>query len=105
MTDMVERRASPRFTLSLGAEVIEPVNSTELSGRLSDISRTGCYIDTLSPLAAGTQVHVRLRRGEELFETPARVVYVSPRLGMGLCWGKNPLEKNLAVLKHWLSHI
>ena len=105
MTDMVERRHSPRFTLSLGAEVIEPVNSAELSGRLSDISRTGCYIDTLSPLAPGTQVHLRLRRGEELFETFARVVYVSPRLGMGLCWGKSPLEKNLAVLKHWLSHI
>ena len=79
--------------------------AAELSGRLSDISRTGCYIDTLSPLAPGTQVHLRLRRGEELFETPARVVYVSPQLGMGLCWGKSPLEKNLAVLKHWLSHI
>jgi hypothetical protein len=102
---IIERRDSPRFTMSLGVEVIEPVISTELSGRLSAISRTGCYIDTLNTLAPGTQVKVRLRRGEELFETPARVVYVSPRMGMGLCWGKNPPGKNLAVLNRWLNHI
>jgi hypothetical protein len=105
MRDINERRDSPRFTLSLGAEVIEPVISTELSGRLSNISRTGCYLDTLSPLAPGTQVNARLRRGGEVFETPARVVYVSPRMGMGLCWGKNPSEKDLAVLNRWLEHI
>ena len=37
MRDINERRDSPRFTLSLGAEVIEPVISTELSGRLSNV--------------------------------------------------------------------
>ena len=105
MSNIIERRDSPRFTMSLGVELIEPVVSTELSGRISTISRTGCYIDTLTTLAPGTQVKVRLRRGEELFETPARVVYVSPRMGMGLCWGKNPPGKNLAVLNRWLNYI
>jgi hypothetical protein len=46
---------------------------------------------------------VRLHRGEEIFETLANVVYVSPGLGIGLYWGTNPQPKHLAVLNHWFS--
>lgn len=102
---MTERRISPRFALSLVADVSEPFDSNELSGRLSDVSRTGCYIDTLHPLAPGMHVKIRLRMEDELFETLAKVIRVNPRRGMGLHWGTNPQEKYLTVLNHWLRHI
>lgn len=106
MTDiMTERRVSPRFALSLVADVREPFNSNEMSGRLSDVSRTGCYIDTLHPLAPGMHVKIRLRMDEELFETLAKVIHVNPRRGMGLHWGANPQDKYLAILNHWLRRI
>jgi hypothetical protein len=100
---MADRRASPRYVLTLVAEVTDSLNSTVLNARLSDVSRTRSFIDTLTPLAQGSEVRVRLRRGEEIFETPANVVYVSPGLGMGLHWGTNPQPKHLAVPNHWLS--
>src|ERR1700728_5075641 len=75
---MTERRVSPRFVLSLVADVSEPFDSSELSGRLSDVSRTGCYIDTLHPLAPGMHVKIRLRKDERLFETLAKVIHVNP---------------------------
>jgi PilZ domain len=101
---MAERRNSPRFALSLVADVREPFSPTEMIGRLSDISRTGCYIDTREPLAPGMHVKIRLRMEDELFETLAKVIHVNPRRGMGLHWGSNPQEQSITVLNDWLRH-
>jgi hypothetical protein len=43
-----------------------------------------------------------LRSGDDVFETQARVVYVSAGLGMGIHWGTNPPEKDVAILDGWL---
>ncbi len=104
-TILTERRNTPRFALSLVSDISEPFGSSKLTGRLSDISRTGCYIDTLHPVAQGMHVKIRLRMDDELFETLAKVIRVNPRRGMGLCWGTNPQEQCLAVLSRWLSRI
>jgi len=99
---MADRRDWPRYALTLVAEVSEPLNATVLNARSSDVSRSGCYIDTLSPLPAQTEIQIRLRSGEDVFETQARVVYVSAGVGMGIHWGTNPLEKDVAILDGWL---
>ena len=46
---MVDRRNAPRNPLFLTAEVTELSSDAILSARTSDVSRTGCYIDTLNP--------------------------------------------------------
>jgi PilZ domain-containing protein len=99
---MADRHDAPRYALTLFAEVTEPLNSTVLSVR-SDVSRSGCYIDTLNPLPSGTSVIIQLRSGDAIFETPARVVYVCPGLGMGVHWGTQPPDKQFAVLDRWLQ--
>jgi hypothetical protein len=104
VTDVISnRRESPRYALTLVAEVIESASSAVLHARSSDVSRSGCYIDTLNPLAPGTQVKIQLRSGDEVFKTPARVVYLCPGLGMGVHWGTTPPEKELAILHRWLQ--
>ena len=99
---MADRRQSPRYALILVAEVTEIVSGAVLNARSSDVSRTGCYIDTLSPLPPQTRIKIQLRSGDDVFETQARVVYVSAGLGMGIHWGTNPLEKDVAILDGWL---
>jgi hypothetical protein len=99
---MADRRNAPRYALILAAEVVELTSSAVLNARSSDVSRTGCYVDTLNPIPVGSQVKVKLRRGDSFFETPARVVYVCPGLGMGLHWGANPAPDKLAILDRWL---
>jgi hypothetical protein len=99
---MADRRGAARFPLILVAEVTELTGSTVLSARSSDVSQSGCYIDTLNPIAVGSQVYVRLLRGEEVFEAGARVMYVCPGLGMGVMFDKNVPENQLAILNRWL---
>jgi PilZ domain len=99
-----DRRGSPRYSLTLVAEVFELLNSTaQLVARSSEVSRGGCYIDTLNPLPPGTQIKIQLRSGDEVFDTEARVVYMCPGLGMGVHWGTKPSEKQFSILDRWLQ--
>jgi len=100
-----DRRDFPRHALTLVAHVSEPGSSTVLIARSSDVSRSGCYIDTLHPLPPGTMINIQLRSGEDSFETLARVVYVCPGLGMGVNWATDaPDQKQrFVVLDRWLQ--
>lgn len=104
MPDVMERRAAARFPLILAAEINEMPNGATLHARTSDVSRTGCYIDTLNPVPAGTMVRTRLTRNGEVFEAIAKVVYVSPGLGMGLHFAEPPAAQ-LSVLDRWLAEV
>jgi hypothetical protein len=100
---MQDKRTDPRVPLIASAEVTEVATGTRLSARTSDISRAGCYIDTLNPTPVKTEVRVRLTHNGEELELPARIVYVSPGLGMGVRFDENLPAAQLSVLDHWLS--
>jgi len=100
---MADRRDAPRYPLVLIAEVTETLSGTRMMTRTSDVSRTGCYLDTVKPNPKGALIQLRLMRGEEVFQTQARVVYVSPGLGMGVRFHEHVLESQLLVLDRWLS--
>jgi len=103
MPDVIDRRKSPRFVLIVFATIAEP-GGKKLSARTSDVSKTGCYIDTLAPLAKGTRVYVQLRQGRERFETIGTVVYVNPGLGMGIQFHEPVLPDQLEILTRWLEN-
>jgi hypothetical protein len=67
-----DRRDFPRHALTLVAHGSEPGGSTVLIARSSDVSRSGCYIDTLNPLPPGTMINIQSRSGEDSFETLAQ---------------------------------
>ena len=100
---MLDRRAAPRFALILVAEITELPSGTKLSARSSDLSRSGCYIDTLNPLPNGSPVRVRLVRGGDAFEASGKVVYVSRGLGMGIAFDESIPPNQLAILDRWLA--
>ena len=97
----VERRSAPRHAMVLAAEVIELPRGTKLNARTSDISKTGCYVDTLNPLPKGTSVYVKIFTEEYLFETPAIVVYCHAHLGMGLAF-HDVKPHFVNVLQNWV---
>jgi hypothetical protein len=100
---MTDRRDSPRYALTLVAIVTELATANVLNARSSDVSRSGCYVDTLQPLPPGANVKILLRSGDEIFEAPASVVYMCPGLGMGVNWGLNLPDKAMAMLDRWLA--
>ena len=99
----VERRIAPRYPMVLSAEVVELPRGARLSARTSDISLTGCYIDTLNPIPQGSEIRLRITHNDEVFEAGGRVVYVSYALGMGVTFTKMT-EEQKARLVSWLEN-
>lgn len=98
-----ERRRSPRFPFIAAAEIHEQNNGSELSGRVSDISAEGCYVDTINPLPGGTTVRVKIFNGTQSFEAAATVAYSLMNLGMGLSFGEvTPSSRH--VLREWVPN-
>lgn len=100
---MADRRDATRYPLILIAEIEEVPGGSKMTARTSDVSRTGCFLDTLTPASKGAMIRLRLMRGEEQFQTQARVVYVSPKLGMGVRFHEYVLKTQFLILDRWLS--
>jgi PilZ domain len=100
---MQDRRDAQRLPLILAVEVTEVDSGARLSARTSDVSRTGCYVDTLNPSPSGTVVRVKFNHDGEQLDLLARIVYVSPRLGMGVRFDESISPEQLAILDRWLA--
>jgi hypothetical protein len=96
-----ERRLSPRFTFIASAEVLSEILGTRTTARISDLSATGCYVDTVNPLPHGTLVKVKIFTETNHFEAPATVVYAHTHLGMGLIFRELPPDSQ-TILQNWL---
>src|SRR5258707_11644608 len=99
-----EHRLAPRLPFLTEAEVMEPPAGTWLKTRLSDLSLSGCYIDTLHPLPVGARIRLRVARNKIILEALATVVYSKARLGMGVSFTQlSPEQKS--ILENWLADI
>jgi hypothetical protein len=78
-----ERRHSPRYPCAGEAEILEGRKRWGW-GKLTEISRHGCYIETIHPLPFGTEAQLRLRAADSLLDISANVVSTDLQLGMGM---------------------
>jgi hypothetical protein len=91
-----EKRRHPRFPFSTGGEAFDPQANVRVTGRLSDISRSGCYMDTISPFAVNAAIILTVTRDGRTFKTKARVVYSLNGMGMGMMF---------TTLDGWLAEL
>ncbi len=99
-----EKRGVPRFSLIATAELTEPVSGVRFSGRISEISRKGCYLDMLNTLPVETKVELRVSRDQGNFKSPARVIYAQEGIGIGLAFLEVPADQ-LKILDSWLAEL
>jgi len=81
--DFPEKRKHPRHICEGGVEVRQE-GSPSFWGTLCDISLGGCYVQTFSPLPAGTSVHLVVKAKDVEIHMDARVASTHPGVGMGL---------------------
>jgi hypothetical protein len=79
-----ERRNSTRYPLSAIAEIVESQTRTKMSARISDLSRTGCYAEMISPFPSGDLVKMRIMKNKTPFLAQAEVTNTLCGMGMGL---------------------
>ena len=102
--DPTELRVHPRYPFSSDAEVVDIQGNTRITGRITDIAKKGCYVDTISPFAPKALLALKVTRGTESFETKATVVYTHVGMGMGLCFTITGPQEML-MLETWLSEL
>jgi hypothetical protein len=99
-----ERRKHPRHPFTATVEAFDPVTKLRIKGRTSDLSRGGCYVDTISPFGIGTFAKVRITRDNKAFDVEARVVYSQASMGMGLMFTALLPEKS-GVIDRWIGEV
>lgn len=78
-----DRRRFPRHACSGGAEIFGALEYPFWT-EITDISASGLYVKTFSPLPRGTLVRARINSEDFRFETHAEVRTSDPAVGMGL---------------------
>src|SRR6266852_6205232 len=99
-----ERRAHARYPFTAGAEVLDARSGARLNARVSDLSRGGCYVDSISPFTVGTEVKLRITKDASSFSSQAKVVYSSVGMGMGLAFTVIEPEQRW-ILEKWLAEL
>jgi hypothetical protein len=96
-----ERRRTPRITFKATSVVTETGSSQMVVAQTSELSRFGCFVQTMKPYPKGTRVHIELADGGDVFTASAAVAYVTGD-GMGVVFSMVEPE-NYEVLAKWLS--
>jgi hypothetical protein len=95
-------RTVPRYSLLAVAELVETASTMCIVGRLREISRKGCYVNTTSTLPVGTVFKVFISCEDRTFMTTGRVIYVHEGIGMGIVF-VDPSEDQTEILNDWLA--
>jgi hypothetical protein len=94
----------PRYNLIASADIVETASETSIKGRVSEISRKGCYIDVLNTLPVGSLVDVLISRDQGNFATKGKIIYALERMGMGVAF-LDPPDNQLQILDSWLAEL
>jgi hypothetical protein len=99
-----EKRTVPRYCFIAHVEVIEPASDTHIAGRVSEISRKGCYIDVLITLPPGTLIQLKVLRDVGTLSTKGTIIYAQESMGMGVAF-LDIEENQLKTLDAWLAEL
>lgn len=78
------RRAQQRFHCTGGVEMRRNEGAPPVFGNLSDLSLTGCYVETISTLPVGTEILLMLRVRDNVVRGRAQVKTSHHAVGLGL---------------------
>lgn len=100
----IELRRAPRYPIVASVEIRELRSNIRVRARTSDLSTMGCYVDTLNPLLAGTEVELRISNNDETMTVQGAVAYCKANMGMGIEFVE--LKGNqLKLIQKWLDKI
>ena len=99
-----ERRAHVRYPFSAGVEAVEVRSGARLNGRIGDIGRGGCYVNSISPFTVGAELKVLIVKDANPFAAQSRVVYSTTGMGMGVMFTAIEPEQRW-MLEKWLAEL
>lgn len=98
----LERRGATRYNFGAIAEVTDIDKPHELVSVTRDLSMSGCFVKTTTPMPQGTRVRVRITHSGEDFTAIGIVTPNVIATGMGIAFTE--IEPNdRAILERWLG--
>jgi hypothetical protein len=95
------RRDNPRLKIRVPVEIFIPNSSFPLRGATSDLSLSGCYIDTIFPIPIGTDLELKLQINGTLLILGA-IATSDPQVGNGIHFTKM-LPEDMDELRAFLE--
>ena len=99
-----ERRRAPRHTCNILANIRGVGDSFATSARLTDISRNGGYLETMSPIPVGTEIKLTLETGQAKIPLIGIVRTLHPAMGNGVAFTKIEVGA-LQLLESFLGNL
>jgi c-di-GMP-binding flagellar brake protein YcgR len=100
----IDRRRAPRFQFIAHAEIAEVESGAKFKVQTGDLSSGGCFLDMMNPLSQEAAIRVAIFHQGRRFVALARVVFVFPRLGMGVVFtDMEPAHR--VILQGWLAEL
>lgn len=99
-----EKRSAPRFRFTARVDLTDDSTDSMLSGRIVQISQTGCYVNLLSAPPAGTRIRLRITHGLDTFKTRGEIRHVEAGVGMGVQFIDAP-PNQLKILSSWIAEL
>jgi len=96
-----ERRHCSRLKLRVPVEVLAEGSDSPIRGATTDISLSGCYIETIFPFPVGANLELKLQIDGTLLVL-ATVVTCDPQVGNGIQFNKM-LPEDLDELRAFLE--
>ncbi len=79
-----DRRTDPRHSIQVQIELREDGSDVPMRMSTTDLSRGGCYVESILPLPIGTYVTAKLWLNDCSARTRGRVVTLHPQFGNGI---------------------
>ena len=96
------QRTVPRYSVLAVAELVETASTTCIVGKMTEVSRKGCYVNTPSTLPVNTFLRVVISRDGQTFITSGKIIYVHDGIGVGVLF-VDSTEEQLEILESWLA--
>ena len=79
------KRGSPRAynVVEVECHTIDET-ATPVAARMSDVSTTGAFLDSMSGLHPGTKLALSFKVGAQVVQVAAEVMHTMPQFGMGV---------------------
>jgi hypothetical protein len=99
---VIERRRMTRYDFGAIAEVIDLQSRDDVIAVTRDLSLSGCFVKTITPFPAGTEVRIRITCAGSDFAAIGQVTGNITREGMGIEFVEIEPEHQ-AIIEEWLS--
>jgi hypothetical protein len=104
VTPADDRRKAPRYGLVAIADLTDSEDGKLLSGKITQISRSGCYVDSPKTVPVGTSLKVIIFRDQRTFVAKANVIHVQEQMGMGIAF-LDAAKDQVEILNSWLAEL